>query len=205
MTAGPPEPPLDLDDRRTLARVQRDYQQALPHIEALARTRFLRVKDPGSREDAVANVIAIGWKQWLSAIRHGKNPRDFIGSIVDKAIRQVRSGRRLDRQESPNDVLSPRAQSSRGFSFDSLPNDLDGDGPCDRTTPPPDQAAFREQYGTLLGEMGQRKRRIVEDMAAGGETQELAARHRVSAGRISQIRREAERSWKRLDRGETER
>jgi hypothetical protein len=172
------------------------------YIEDCARTRFQQIRDHGVREDAIANVIAIGWKQWLSAIRHGKNPEEFIGSITDKAIRQVRSGRRLDRQESANDVLSPRAQSGKGFSVNSLPDDFSGDAPCDRTTPPPDQAAFRELYGMLLVEMSPRKRRIVLDLAAGGDTQELASQHNVSPGRISQIRREAERSWKRLDRGD---
>ena len=72
----------------------------------------------------------------------------------------------------------------------------------DRTTLPPDQAAFREQYGMLLDGLGRRKRRVVEDLAAGGETKELAAQHNVSAGRISQIRREVEQTWKRIDRGE---
>jgi hypothetical protein len=207
MTVGPPDPPLNLDDPATLTAVQREYEHALSHIEACARSQFRRIRDPGRREDAIANVIAIGWKQWLSAIRHGNNPNDFIGSIADKAIRQVRSGRRLDRQESANDVLSPRAQSGKGFSVLSLSGHLDEDDASysnalrDNTTPPAEQAAFHEQYGMLLDELGPRKRRVVEDLAAGGETQELATQHDLSAGRISQIRREAEQAWKRIDRG----
>jgi hypothetical protein len=188
-----------------LARVQREYADALPHIEACAHARFRRVRDPGTREDAIANVIAIAWQQWVSAIRHRKDPNEFIGSIADKAIRRVRVGRRLDRQESANDVLSPRAQRGRGFSVAPLTDDFADDVPGDRSTPPQDQAAFREQYSILLNEMSPRKRSIVEDLAAGGETVELAAQHNVTPGRISQVRREAERAWRRIEHEERER
>lgn len=114
----------------------------------------------------------------------------------------MRSGRRADRQEPAEDVLSPRAQAERGFDVVSLPADFDGDALRDRTTPPPDLATFREQYGVLLRELGDRKRRIVEDLASGGETQEVADQHGVTAGRVSQIRREAEQCWNRIKRGE---
>jgi hypothetical protein len=202
MTPGQPQPPLNLDDPITLARVQLDYEQALPHIKTCARTRFRAIRDHAARKDAIAEVIAIGWEHWLSAISHGNNPTTFIGSIADKAIRRVRADRRLCGQESVDDVLSSRARSRRGFSLESLPGDDQGNVPCDATAPPPDRVAIREQYSMLLDQLGSRKRRIVEDLAAGGETQEVAARYNVTPARISQIRREVEQIWKQLHRGE---
>lgn len=65
-------------------------------------------------------------------------------------------------------------------------------------SPVPDQAAFRIDYPGWLSQLGGRNRRIAEDMALDLGTQELAVRHRVSPGRISQLRREFHHGWRRF-------
>jgi hypothetical protein len=198
----------------TLARAQRDFEQALPRIEAHARIKFGRMSDPGSRDDFIQNTVGIGWKHWLSAIRHGKDPNEFVSTIAEMSVRHVRAGRRLDRRESARDTLSPRAQRMKSFTTQSLPDKPDSgsarnstiDALRDNThSTPPEQAEFREQWGMLLDEMGPTKGSIVEDMAAGEHTNGLAEKHRVSPGRISQIRREAERTWNNIDQDGEER
>ena len=201
-----------LDDE-ALAKAQADYAAALERIRAHAEFQFRGIKDPGRHDDAIANAVGIGWKHWLSALRHGKDPNEFISVIADKAVRQVRAGRRVDRQERKKDVLSNLP--AKGFFVERLagpvapgqePIDAVEDRLADNTrTPPPEQAAFREQFGILLHELGPRKRPIVEDMALGTATSEIAAKHRVTPGRISQLRREAEQAWLELDRDGEER
>jgi len=63
-------------------------------------------------------------------------------------------------------------------------------------TPPDEQAAFRIDYPVWLSQLGGRNRRIALDMALDHSTQELAARHRLSQGRISQLRREFHLDWR---------
>lgn len=212
--------PLDLTDPETLALVQRQYEAAMPRIREHAEIKFRYLRDPGSHDDAIANTLGIGWKHWLSAIRHGKDPNEFVSSIAEMSVRHVRAGRRVDGQERAKDVMSRRAQEKKGFAVEQLQastrrshEEIHGDPHgqehmdamevrlTDNTrTSPPEQAAFREQYGMLLDKVGPRKRPIVEDMAGGSDTKDLADRHKVSQGRISQIRREAEQTWRKIDR-----
>jgi hypothetical protein len=65
-------------------------------------------------------------------------------------------------------------------------------------TSPAEQAVFRLDFPAWLASLGERNRRIVEDMALGHRTQDLAARHGTSAGRISQLRRELLHDWQRF-------
>jgi len=211
---------LDLSDPDTLARVQQDYLDALPRIHRHAEINFGRIRDPGRRDDAIQDVIGIGWKHWLAAIKKGKDPNEFVSAVADFAVKQVRSGRKVTGQERAKDAMSPVAQRRKGFAVKTLPNSLakpyevicgDPNGQekmdaveerlTDNTiTSPPDQAAFREQWRLFLEELGPKKRPIVEDMAGGEDTNTLAAKHKVTAGRVSQIRREAAQVWRGLER-----
>src|SRR5437763_1531536 len=57
-------------------------------------------------------------------------------------------------------------------------------------SPVPDQAAFRIDYPAWLCQLGARNREIAKDMTLNLGTLELANRHKMSPGRISQLRRE---------------
>ncbi len=66
----------------------------------------------------------------------------------------------------------------------------------DNTQSPPDeQAAFRIDFPAFLESLTDRDRRVAEDMMSGDTTLDLAARHRVSPARISQLRREFKDDW----------
>jgi hypothetical protein len=65
-------------------------------------------------------------------------------------------------------------------------------------TPAPEAAAFRIDFPAWLVQLGPRNREIAQDMALDLGTHELAARHKVSAGRISQMRREFCMDWRRF-------
>jgi hypothetical protein len=201
----------DLEDKTTMARIQEDYVKALPRIQAHAEIHFRGIRDPGRRDDAIANTIGLGWSHWLSAIRHGKDPNEFVSSIADKAVRQVRSGRKVNGQEKAKEVLSPWTQQKRGFKVEDLAGSQrrsheeiygspDGQEKMDAmeeglkdnsVTPPPDQAAFRTDIPEWLARLTAKKQAIVEDLMVGHSTKEVAERQKVSPGRISQIRREA--------------
>ena len=62
--------------------------------------------------------------------------------------------------------------------------------------PPSETVPTWMDYKTWLARYDSRKRKIAESLAVGGTTQEVARHFRVSDGRISQMRREFEKSWK---------
>jgi hypothetical protein len=197
-------------DAEQLAKAQKDYEAALPRITAHAKVNFGWIKDPGRRDDCIASVVGIGWKHWLSAVRHGKDPNEFVSSIAEMSVRQVRSGRRLDRQERPKDVLSPRARRTEGFTVASLPDHTgtgaDGNEAIDAlrdntVTPVPEQAAFRIDYPEFLKSLGQRNGAIASDMATGEATADLADKYDISPARVSQLRREFKDEWDEFHEG----
>jgi DNA-directed RNA polymerase sigma subunit (sigma70/sigma32) len=66
-----------------------------------------------------------------------------------------------------------------------------------RQSSPADQAAFRSDTREWLESLGD-KGRIVEEMALGESTKDLARRYKKSEGRISQIRGEAAESYRKF-------
>ena len=68
----------------------------------------------------------------------------------------------------------------------------------DHRTPVIDQVWFRIDSPEWLSRLAERQRQIAEALAAGSRTGEVAKEYGVSAGRISQMRREFEDSWDEL-------
>jgi DNA-directed RNA polymerase specialized sigma24 family protein len=198
--------------------LQSHFLAILPRIETHAQINFRHLKCPGKRDDAIQETIAIAWKSFLRITEQGKDVDEFVSTLADYAVRHVRSGRRLCGQLKSKDVFSPRAQHRGGFkvevlacstrtSLDALYADPQGQDEMDAMeerltdnmqTPVPDQAAFRIDYPAWLSQLGARNREIAEDMTLDLGTLELADRHKMSPGRISQLRREFHADYKRF-------
>src|SRR5262249_38450644 len=133
-------------------------------------------------------------------------PADFPVSFSRRAASHVRVGRGLCGQQRSKDATSPLAQRKHGFVVQTLPEVESGgqgnqtiDALKDNTrTPPPDQAAFRIDFGRWLGTLGRSKRLLALDLMRGERTRDAARKYGVSEGRISQVRRELELSWRRF-------
>ena len=204
--------------RASVAHLHAHFLSILPRIEAHAQIRFRHLRCPGRRDDAVAEVIAVAWKWYLRLSERGKDVGGFVGTLADYAVRHVRSGRRVCGRERADDVLSRHAQEKSGFRVEGLPSFMQrpheavhgvphGQREADAfeerlrdntRSPVPDQAAFRLDYPEWLDTLSGRDRDIVGDMTLDLGTGELASRHRVSPGRISQLRREFRSAWRRF-------
>ena len=178
------------------------FLEILPRVETHARIFFRYLKCPGKKDDAVAETVAVAWKWFLRATERGKDVREFAAALASLAARHVRSGRRLCGQEKARDVMSAVAQRSKGFVTHPLIDGGDGFGGIlddalrDNTqTPIPDQVHFRVEVPPWLASLGDRKRRIAEDLMVGGATGEVASRHGMTPGRVSQIRTELMGDW----------
>jgi hypothetical protein len=177
----------------------------MPAIERHARVYFRHVKCQERKADLVAEAVGLAWKWFRRLAERGKDGTLFPTAIADFAARAVNSGRRVCGQEKAKDVLSPLAQRRHDFAVEKLieyetltPNPLTDALIDNRQTPVPEQVVFRLDFPAWLGTLGSRRREMVLALAMGYRTQELAAKYKVSEGRISQIRREAAEDWRRF-------
>ncbi len=67
-----------------------------------------------------------------------------------------------------------------------------------RTAPVPDIVAFRVDFADWLKSLRRRDRRIAEALSVGHTTSHVARKFRVSAGRISQLRKELAENWRKF-------
>jgi hypothetical protein len=174
----------------------------LPRIETHARVYFRHLRCTHKKDDAIAETVAVAWKWYVRATQRGKDISQFVGAFASFAARAVRSGRRVCGQEKAKDVLSPLAQMRRSFTVASLPETSSQEGNVfdealrdNMQTPIPEQVAFRHDFPAWCRTRPDRDRRVIRDLMAGERTMEVADRHGLTAGRISQLRREFHNDW----------
>lgn len=172
----------------------------LPQIRAQARVAF-GGKSPERREELIAEVFANCWVAFVRLMERGLGDVVYPTPLAQYAIRQVRSGRKVGGSLNVNDVSSGYAQKSKGFSMESLDQYSQRKKQWkeilveDRRTGPAETAASRIDVGEWLRSLPKRSRVIAETLALGETTKKTARKHGVSAGRISQLRRELKGNW----------
>jgi len=175
----------------------------LPRVKAHGRVFFRHFKCRDKKAEAIAEMVALAWKWFARLVELGKDPALFPTALAGYAARAVHSGRRLAGMERAKDVLSPLAQARHGFTVGRLPDFATlGGNPLsealtDNTqTPPDEQAAFRLDFPAWLKTRTDRDRRVIEDLMVGERTGDVAARHGLTAGRVSQLRRDFLDDWR---------
>jgi hypothetical protein len=172
----------------------------LPQIRTQARVAF-RGESPERREEMIAEVLANCWVAFVRLMERGLDDAIYPTPLAQFAIRQVRSGRKVGGRLNANDVSSAYAQKSNGFALESLDQYSQRKKQWkeilveDRRTGPAETAASRIDVGEWLRSLPKRSRRIAETLASGETTKKAARIHGVSAGRISQLRRELKGTW----------
>jgi hypothetical protein len=189
----------------------------LPRIELHARVYF-RFMTPDRKEEAVAEAVALAWRWFLRLTERGKDVSPFVSALASYAARAVLSGRRLCGQLPARDVLSEAAQRRHGFTVQALPQStrqpfeevhasVQGQRHIDAleemlrdntVTPPPDQAAFRIDFSAWRRTRTERDRRLMADLMLGERTSHVSRKYGITAGRVSQLRREFHDDWDRF-------
>jgi DNA-directed RNA polymerase specialized sigma24 family protein len=195
------------DTPRTGRSVTELFLAALPRFLAHARFAFRRVACPESREDRVAETLALAWKHFAALARRGKRPERFVTTLALRCSQAVKAGRRLVGCETGQDVLSSVAHVRHGFSVVRLPDrdrlldrhplpDELADALADNTrSAVPEQVAFRLDFPRWRASLRQRDRKVLDALAGGERTADAARRFGISPGRVSQLRREFEQGW----------
>ena len=183
------------------------FLEQLPRFRAHAAFAFRRVACPEARADRVAEAVALAFMHFAALYLRGKNPEAFVTTLALRCTQAVKAGRRLAGSEAAKDVLSPVAQVRHGFAVGRLPDRAGSPSPGgrpdefadaladDARTPVPDQAAFRIDFPRWRSTFRHRDRAVLDALAGGGRTGEVAAAFGISPGRVSQLRRAFEISW----------
>jgi len=124
--------------------------------------------------------------------------------LATYAAKAVKCGRRVYGQMKAQDVLNEQAQQRHHFYVGKLPdfstlseNPL-AEALIDNTrTEVPEQVCFRIDFPNWLRTRTERDRRVINDMAMGQRTSDLASKYGISPARNSQLRREFHDDWQR--------
>lgn len=154
----------------------------LPSIQRIARTHF-RHLDPDRRDEAVQNTLALCWKFYVALFHQGRANQGILKSILWYAIKQTKSGRSVQGKARSKDALDYRDRGRVSFEIYDL------NGFVGRTTPVPDQVSFRVDVPAFFGTLNERQQNMAFDLAAGDTTGEVAQKHGITSGAVSQFRR----------------
>ncbi len=189
----------DLVHDLNVPQAQDQFTQMLPEIQSRASLTF-RHLGPDAKEEAVAETVALSWKNHLQCSLRGK----AVGasSLAHYAMLGVKSGRSLNGQNS-KDVLAPRTQILGRVaveSLDAVPDHHTTEGGWwdrsdtleDRRTleQPFERVRIKHDYGAFLSEpyVTDQEQRVFELLAEGWRTGEMARELDVSAPRVCQIK-----------------
>jgi hypothetical protein len=177
-----------------------DFVRLLPTVRKHARICF-RQKRPEEREELVAECLANAFRAFLRLRELGKAELIYPTVLAKFAVKQVHDGRRLGTLLNRNEILSCYAQRRQNFrverleGYDSAEEAWREAVLADSATPVPEQVAFRVDFTNWLARYGRPKRRVAAALAVDYTTNETAQRFKLSAARVSQLRREFEKSW----------
>jgi hypothetical protein len=172
----------------------------LPTIEHYARVSFRRLKGD-DRDEAVQEAICNACRAYARLVEQDRAEAANARSLARYAVSQVRCGRQLGQSQNTRDVSSVCCQRRHQLqvqplaSWDPQQQEWQEILVEDRTVTPAELAASRIDYRAFLNTLGCRERRIAQQLARGESAQRVAELFGISAGRISQLRRELKRAW----------
>ncbi len=198
----------DHDPRFSIAKCKAVYAKMLPSIKRHARIAF-RHLNPEEKEECVQNVLANTWEALVGLARRGKLDKAFPSVLAKFAEKQTRDHRITGGHLDVKDVLSPYCQAKKNVKVERLDkydrvNECwyDSEDCChellaeSRNATPADLAASRIDFSDWLASLPCRHRRIAQYLSLGNRTSDAAKKFKVSAGRISQLRKELAENWR---------
>jgi hypothetical protein len=181
------------------------FAALLPCIQRQLTYAFRRL-EPGAAEEAVQEGVANCFVAYVRLRQQGREGLATAGSLAGFAARHVRAGRSVGSSLSGSEVLSHYAQLKNGFRVDRFGGELSvsiEEAVTDRRTSIPDRVALRIDVPRWLKTLSRTMQRIARDLALGNRTADIAAKYRLTPGRVSQIRRELYGSWQQFHDRET--
>jgi len=176
------------------------FLDLLPAIRRYALIAFRQLRGE-ARDEAVQETIANAFVAYARLVERRRGHLAFPTVLARFAVAQIHAGRRVGTRLNIGDILSPYARRRQQIVLQRL-NHFDRHEAAwrevvveDRRAGPTETAAMRIDFAAWLGSLPDRRRRIAELLATGESTGETAQQFGVTAGRVSQLRRELKDSW----------
>jgi hypothetical protein len=178
----------------------RFFLAMLPKITEMGHIAF-RDLDPEAKQEATAEVVASAYIMLVALVKQGRESLAYPSVLATYGIKRVKIGRMAATPMNVRDISSLYCQLQKGIAverldrFDREENAWQEVVVEDKHATPADIARVRIDFSDWLRTLPRRTRRIAENLATGETTGNVAKRFHVSAGRISQLRRELKESW----------
>ncbi len=173
----------------------------LSAIRLHARISFRNLK-PEAREEAVAECVANSLVAYTRLYQLGKVALAYPTVLARYAVAQVKDHRLVGGHLNIKDVSSGYCQRRKGVAVERL-DKYDHEENCweevvieDRHCGPFDVVRTKLDVRAWLRSLPIRQRRIAKFLANGETTTAASQKFGISAGRISQLRRELAENWK---------
>ena len=182
-------------------RWHRQFLALLPQIVTHAKIAF-RHLTPEARAEMVQEVVCNAMQAFVRLVQLKKTDIAYAAPLAAYGCRQARDGRKVGGHLNVKDVSSSYCQRLKGVvmerldKFDTATDEWEEIVVEDRTAGPAEIARTRIDFTAWLASLKRRDRRIAESLSLGNHTQDVAKRFNVSAGRVSQLRRELAASWR---------
>jgi len=184
------------------------FLRMAPAIERHAKIAFRGLRAE-ARAETVQDVLCNVCSAMAGLAEPGKLDLAYPSVLARFGVAQVKDGRKVGCPLNVRDVSSPYCQRARGVVMERL-DKYDAEEECwqevlvpDRTCTPAQLAASRIDFPAWLQTLKPRDRKIAMKLATGETTSKVGRLHRISAGRVSQLRRELHEAWLRFH-GEAE-
>jgi hypothetical protein len=184
---------MECDQRAQAATWQASFELLLPAIKRQCR-RQLAGFAAEEREEAMQAAIAYAAVAYARLAERDQLDLAFPVPLVRYGLKQYRAGRIVGTPWNSRDVCSKRCQRQGGYAVETLENWNEVLSETRRATPA-EIATLRIDFGQWLETLSPRDRRLAHELARGEETGVVARLLRITAGRVSQLRRELLASW----------
>jgi hypothetical protein len=178
------------------------FLELLPAIREQAEFAFRRVP-VDTREDLILEVVAAAYVLFVSLCRRGKTALVYPTPLAKYAIRHVCEGRRIGSRCNSLDITSPCTCAAKRVTIERLDR-INRRGEWrevlveDRTAGPAEIVMTRLDFASWLATLSNRDRQLAEKLVLGETTGRVARMFRISAARVSQLRRELCTNWHRF-------
>ncbi len=175
-------------------RLHAEFMAIVPLVEQRARMRFRGMRCPVTREDKVADCVALAWQYFQRAHQKGHDVTQCAGGFASNVVKSVACFNTVCGHQRRKDVLSPATQQGHGFAVEYC--DLFRELCCtDNTVPIPDQAAFHVDLTEFLATLPEREQQWAARLAEGFDSYTVSREAGYDASRVTQQRRKWRQKW----------
>src|ERR1044071_8164229 len=177
---------IAFNNERSETTWQSTFVAMLPEIEQKLRLAFCRL-GPEAREDAMEDGVVHSLLAYLRLHDQGRADVAPASSLAWYSSRHVKRGRPTAGRMNGKEPLSRYGQISNDIEVELQPSNWIDAMVEDKRAAVADQVAAKMDVGAWFTTLTKRMKEIAKDLAFGCSTSEVAAKHGVTAGRISQL------------------